>query len=296
MMIMLVLLSACSTVKPHYMEARRIDTVAAYQEFLRNHPESEFTTAAKTRIEEIKFEKAKSLNTVSAYEQFIDASHSELFKNYAHQLMQKIYETEYEKTKEIDSLEAYQAYFDKYPKSIFLTDCTMRIESLTWIKTIKENTAFSYYTYLNDCEACGRHDQEARTRLKNKIKNGVEVSLPSVKDMVEKILNRSDIVVIQKSSNSISTRTGSVSLENLMKAEEVLVSIAKEIQGISAADLAQGNFESVKKLRLKHRVAGENSNTVGFSTIMIYPEKNGPTDVIFIADGKGYLFQETDMK
>ena len=293
MVSILVFVFACSTAKPQYMEARRIDTIAAYQGFLKNHPVSEYSNTAKTRIEEINFEMAKSVDTLSAYEQFIDASDSELFKNYANQLILKIYEDDYQKAKTVDTLEAYETYLEKYPNSIFIAECQMRIESLIWNRTIKENTAVSYYKYIYNCSSCGRHEQEARNRLNKAIKFGARIDVSTVKSSVEKILKRSDIVVVQRNPKGITTQTGSMGLQNLMDADDVLVSLAKEAQAISSIDLAKGNYESVKKLRLKHRVAGNSFNAVGFSTIIIYSEENGPTDVIFLVDGKGYFFQET---
>lgn len=288
-----IFLFACSTVKPDYKEARRLDTIAAYQEFLRTHPQSEFTEAAHTRIDAINFEKAKAANTVLAYEQFMDSSNSDLFKNYANQFIIKVYEEDYKKTKEINTLEAYETYLKKYPKSIYSEDCTMRIESFIWNRTIKENTALSYYKYLNNCGTCGRHDQEAGRRFKTMIKLGLVIDLAVVQNRVKKILSRKDLVIVQKSPKGSLTRTGSMSLAELMEAEDVLVSIARDVQAIGANDLETGNFESVEKLRLKDREPGHRIHTMGFRTIIIYPEESGPTDVIFIADEKAYLFQET---
>jgi hypothetical protein len=293
LIIVLVFLLACSSSQPQYKEARRIDTIAAYQKFLSNHPSSEYAKTAKTRIEEINFEKAKGVNSVSAYQGFISTSNSELFKNYANQLIEKIYTHEFQKTKAIDTLDAYEEYIAKYPKSTYLEDCSIRIDALMWNKTIKENNALMYYNYVYSCDVCGRHDQEAKNRLKKAIKLGRVIDYVLTKKRVEKILNRSDIVVVQRGSNGISTQSGSMRLEELRDAEEVLVRIVMGEQTISSVDLAKGNYESVKKLRLKHRVPGNSLNTIGYSTIIIYAEKDGPTEVIFIADGKGYLFQDT---
>ena len=199
----------------------------------------------------------------------------------------------YTKAKDINSLEAYEAYIKKYPRSIYAEDCNRRIESLTWFKTIKENTVFSYYNYLNNCSVCGQHDKEARNRFSMKIKTGVAITLSSVKSKVEKILSRSDIVTIQRGPKGVAARTGSTHLENLMDAEDVLVSIAKDVQAISASDLEKGNFESVEKLRLKHPAPANGTSTIGFRTVIIYSQENKPADVIFIADGKGYYFQES---
>lgn len=292
-MSVLIFVYACTTAQSRYKEARSIDTITAYQEFLKSYPEGEFAETAKTRIEYKNFEKAKSVNTVSAYENFMDSSDSELFKNYATQQIRKIYDEGYIKAKEINTLEAYQAYIKKYPGSIYSEDCNKRIESLTWFKTIKENTAFSYYNYLNNCSVCGQHDKEARNRFRKRVTAGVAIKLSSVKSKVEKILSRSDIVTVQRGPKGVSARTGSMRLEKLMDAEDVLVSIAKNVQSISASDLEKGNFESVKKLHLKHRAAGSGNNSIGFDTVIIYSEENGATDVIFIAEGKAYYFQQT---
>jgi len=292
-MSVLIFIYACATAQSRYNEARSIDTIAAYQEFLKSYPEGEFAKIAKTRIENKKFEKAKSVHTVSAYEQFIDSSDSELFKNYATQQIEKIYEEDYIKAKEINALEAYQAYIKKYPGSIYREDCNKRLESLTWFKTIKENTAFSYYNYLNNCSVCGQHDKEARNRFGKRIKSGAVINLSSVKSKVEKILSRSDIVTIQRGPKGVSARTGSTRLEDLKDAEDVLVSIVKDVQAIRASDLEKGNFESVEKLRLKHPTPANGTHTIGFRTVIIYSQENKPTDVVFIADGKGYYFKES---
>ena len=295
-MSVLIFIYACSTAQSRYKEARSIDTIAAYQEFLKSYPAGELAKTAKTRIENKNFEKTKSVNTVLAYEQFMESSESELFKNYATQQILNIYEEGYIKAKEIDSLEAYEAYIKKYPGSIYAEDCNLRIESLTWYRTIKENTVFSYYKYLNNCSVCGQHDKEARNRLSKMLKFGVAIKLSLVKSKVEKILSRSDIVTIQRGPKGVVARTGSTRLENLMDAEDVLVSIAKDVQSISASDLEKGNFESVEKLRLKHPAQANEINAIGFGTVIIYSEKIGKTDVIFIANGKGYYFQEAGSK
>jgi hypothetical protein len=118
--------------------------------------------------------------------------------------------------------------------------------------------------------------------------------LAAVKNKVEQILKRSDIVVVQSRSNKISTKTGSMSIEVLSSADEALVSTMKEGKTISTVDLAKGSDATVKVLRLKNRVPMSSDNTIGFSTIIFYSEKNGVAEIIFVEDGRGYLFRETD--
>jgi outer membrane protein assembly factor BamD (BamD/ComL family) len=289
-----VLLLACATAKSQYEDARKANTISAYQEFLSKYPSGEYAKLAQTRIETLNFEKAQAVNSVDAYENFMLSSNSDLFKNYAIQRIKKIHGDEYLKAKEIDSVEAYDHYMTNYPKSDFLSNCVERIEYLEWSRALKRHDAVGYYKYLNNCSACGKHNQEAQKRFKDAVRTGEVVDLSLVKNKVEQILNRSDIVVVQSKSNKISTKIGSKRIEDLSSADEVLVGPKKGEKTIGAADLAKGNDASVKTLRLKNRVPMSSDNTIGFSTIIFYSQKNGETEILFIEDGRGYLFQETE--
>ena len=289
-----VLFFACATAKSQYEDARKIDTIPVYQEFLSKYPSGEYATLAQNRIEALNFEKAQAVNSVNAYQSFLLSSNSDLFKNYATQRIQMIYRDEFLKAKEIDSVEAYDHYMKNYPKSDYLPNCVERIEFLEWSRALKRHDAVGYYKYLNNCSACGKHNQEAQRRFTSAVRSGAVIDISAVKNKVEKILNRSDIVVVQSGSNKISTKTGSMRIEDLSSADEVMVSILKEEKTISAVDLAKGNYASEKTLRLKNHVPMSSNNTIGFSTIIFYSQENGETEVIFIEDARGYLFKETD--
>ena len=289
-----VMLFACATAKSQYENARKINTISAYQEFLSKHPSGEYAELAQTRIEALNFEKAKAVNTVDAYERFMGSSHSDLFKNYAIQSIQMIYRDEYLKAKEIDTVEAFDDYMTTYPKSNYLPDCMARIEYLEWNKALKRHDAVGFYKYLNNCSACGKHNQEALRQFARTVRSGAVVDLSAVKARIEQILNRSDIVVTQFGANKISAKAGSMRFADLASAKEVLVSLYKEGKPLNAVDLAKGNYASEKAMRLKNRVPVSENNIIGFSTIIFYPEKKGDTLIVFIEDDKGYLFRETD--
>ena len=289
-----VLLFACATAKSQYEDARKINTISAYQEFLGKYPSGEYAEMAQTRIEALNFEKAQTVNSVEAYESFLLSSNNDLFKTYAIQRIQKIYRDEYLKTKAIDSVEAYERYMTTYPKSDYLPRCLERVEDLEWGRALRRHDALGYYHYLNHCRVCEKHKQEARKRLTHYIKSGAVVDPSSVKDKIEKILNRSDIVVVQTGADKITTQTGPMRIEDLSSAAEVLVSIMTERKSVSAEDLAKGNYASVKTLRLKNRVPISEDNAMGFSTIIFYSAKRAATEILFIEGGRGYLFKETD--
>ena len=294
LLFVLVLVFACATTKSRYDDARKINTISAYEEFLSKNPSGEYAKLAQTKIEGLNFEKAQTANSVSAYASFINSSNSDLFKSYAIQRIQIIYRDDYLKAKESDSVEAYDNYMTKYPQSNYLSNCVERIEYLEWSGALKRHDAVGYYQYLNNCRSCGKHNQAAHRGFAGALKSGAVIDLSIIKYNIEQILSRSDIVVVQSGSNKISTKTGSMRIEDLSSADEVLVSIVKEEKPISAVDLAKGNYASVKKLRLKNRKLLTSDNAIDFRTIIFYSEKNGVTDVIFIAGEKGYLFKESD--
>lgn len=62
----------CATVKGDWEKAQRLNTVEAYQRFLNKHPQSEFSNGAKRHIMEEDWAKAQSLNAEKAYQQFLD--------------------------------------------------------------------------------------------------------------------------------------------------------------------------------------------------------------------------------
>ncbi len=62
---------ACASRQARWEEAELISTVTAYQQFLEQHPKSEFSVKAHERIKEIRWETAKSIDTKDAYEFFL---------------------------------------------------------------------------------------------------------------------------------------------------------------------------------------------------------------------------------
>ena len=295
LLFILLSLLACVTAKSQYEEARKVNTLAAYQNFLGKYPSGEYAQLAQNKIEALEFEKAQAVNSVEAYETFMSSSNSELFKNYAIQRIQKIYMDAYLKAKTLDSVEAYAHYISHYPKSEYVPRCVERIENLEWRNALKRHDAVGYYKYLNNCSACGKHNQDAQKRFKGAVKAGKVTDLSAVDSKVHQILKEDNIVVMLTDSKKVTTKTGPVRIEDLASVEEVLVRIVKEKKTINAADLAKGTYASEKTLGLKDPVPISTKNTIGFSTIIFYSEKNEVTEIIFIEDGSGYLFKEAGL-
>jgi cell division protein FtsN len=70
-------LGACSRVKEDWKAAQAADTTEAYQDFLKQHPDSEFGVAAQERVRQLAedrdWQAAAKADTLDAYQQFVAA-------------------------------------------------------------------------------------------------------------------------------------------------------------------------------------------------------------------------------
>jgi len=67
--LLLVIISAC--VSTAWKNAVKGNSIAAYENFLRRYPQSEFDNEARRKLEAFYFYKAKNTRTIGAYEEFI---------------------------------------------------------------------------------------------------------------------------------------------------------------------------------------------------------------------------------
>jgi hypothetical protein len=70
-------IAGCSRVKEDWKAAQTTDTTEAYQDFLRQHPDSEFGVAAQERVRQLAedrdWQQAAKADTLDAYQQFVAA-------------------------------------------------------------------------------------------------------------------------------------------------------------------------------------------------------------------------------
>ena len=64
--------AGCVTIKADWEKAQKIDTANGYEEFLKNHPKSEFEENARTSLITKRWEETQSIDTISAYKRFLD--------------------------------------------------------------------------------------------------------------------------------------------------------------------------------------------------------------------------------
>lgn len=126
-------LSGCASMESRYGETRSLDTIAAYEDFIRSYPDSPFTKEARKRFQELKekeaFKDAETKNTKTAYEEFIDKYPNSKFAEKASERI-KSEETAFIQTIRIDKIQAFQGFKESYPDSEYLPIIKDRIEFL----------------------------------------------------------------------------------------------------------------------------------------------------------------------
>ena len=125
--VMISLLVGCAITKKDWQRAQRLNTIRAYQEFIKKHPQSRFTFAAQCRMEYLEWQKTKQLDTIEAYLKFISKYPNSEF---IHKAEARIEELDWEKAKQINTIKAYRLFLRMHPYSKFTSEAINRIAKI----------------------------------------------------------------------------------------------------------------------------------------------------------------------
>lgn len=153
----IIILAGCESMESRWQDAQSKNTVEAYENFIKDYPESPFDEEAKGKIIELQFESAKEKNTILAYEEFIEKYPESSFIEEA---QSKITELQYEIVRQKNTTEDYKKFIEQYPLSSYAKDAQNEILNIfaNEIRTSKS---------LKDKEAIENN------MVKNILENGV---------------------------------------------------------------------------------------------------------------------------
>lgn len=143
--ISVLVIIGCATMKGDWQNAEKQNTVQSYQEFLREHPDSEFSLEAIRKVEELEWNRSKRKDTIDSYESFFKKYPDSRFTSYA---KDRIVELKWDRTKQQDSIKAYQSFLNEYPASKYEQQAKETLEELEWKATQESKTIEAYEKFL----------------------------------------------------------------------------------------------------------------------------------------------------
>jgi len=145
---LLIIFFVCSNPEKEFNKAKQVNTIEAYNGFLEKYPETEFSQAAKDSIIRIEFEKAIKTHTIEIYNEFLEKYPQSSFNQAVKDSIIKI---EFKKVVEANTISEYRSFLSNHPNSDYQKTIEDKLSKLM-PKLLKANQAFQIFNNLNNQE------------------------------------------------------------------------------------------------------------------------------------------------
>lgn len=141
----LMFVSGCVSVSSRWEETQRMNTVGAYESFLREFPNAEYSSQASARIEELKFDNAKRAGADAAYRQYLRDYPSGRF---AEDARKAIIAIAFEQASQRNTVEAYEQFQKRHPQSELAAQAGQKVRTLRLAEARQAGTVAEYEQFL----------------------------------------------------------------------------------------------------------------------------------------------------
>ena len=162
-------LVGCATVRKDWEYAQTVNTVQSYQDFIRKHPQSEFSREAYNRIEKLDWQRTQATNTIDSYSRYLSHYQDGKFSSLA---KERIDELEWKRAESEATVQAYLKFINDHPKSKFVSQAKLDIEkqeAKEWEKVNKNPSIEGYTDFLKlfpqTAAILGEVDERKKNRL-----------------------------------------------------------------------------------------------------------------------------------
>jgi len=118
----------------HWEVARAANTIAAYEEFLRNHPSGKLADQARIRLELYSTQRdwqiARTTDTIPAYEEFLSKHPSGGLADQARIRLEELYsiQRDWQTARAADTISAYEEFLSKHPSGELADQARIQLE------------------------------------------------------------------------------------------------------------------------------------------------------------------------
>ncbi len=147
--LVLIVVYGCATTGNRWQEVNRLGTIEAYEAFLKQYPNSEYSSQARSKLaalyEEKDWNRVKQQNTIAAYESFLARYPKGVFAKAANSNLETLY---YDNAKAKDDLNIYADFLRRYPNSVYKNGVLSRVEAILFQRAKSINTLAAYEDFL----------------------------------------------------------------------------------------------------------------------------------------------------
>lgn len=138
LILVVIALAACSSVEKDWQDARQVNSLEAFNEFLQNHGDGPFADSARTVIEILMWQEAQTQNAVNGYESFIEAYESGPYTEQAVAALRVLEDREWEKVLGDNSIESFETYLNVFPEGQYVGLARGGIDGLRFMARLRD--------------------------------------------------------------------------------------------------------------------------------------------------------------
>jgi len=130
-----------------FKNAQQINTIAAYDKFLKENADSEYVPKVIEMREKLWFENSKIKNTINSYSRYLKEYPSGKFVNEA---MQNIEYLWFKRSKKCNTIDSYDSYLKKFTNGKFVNEAKQTKELIWFARSKEDDTIDSFNSYLKE--------------------------------------------------------------------------------------------------------------------------------------------------
>lgn len=227
-LVLLVVLSfgGCATMQSRWKDTEAINTISAYEEFLRRYPQGTLANEARSRIEKLYFDQAQAKNTIAAYDEFLRRYPQGRLADDTRSRREKLY---WKDTEAINTIAAYEDFLRRYPQGTLAGEARSRREKLyavmikDWENAQSANTVSAYKQFL-ELYPTGEFSEKARSYLTEQRLEGwvQKVDISSNTFTIKTAMGKQEILSLDQETQ-VNEKDKILSVENLKNGDSVSI-------------------------------------------------------------------------
>jgi outer membrane protein assembly factor BamD (BamD/ComL family) len=143
-------ISALSQSKKKWEQTQTLNSISAYEDFIVKYPKGKFIEEAKLKLAKLELLAAKKQNTIAAFEDFIKMTSNEQLKAEANSQIDRIRteETSFTKAKGSNTIAEISSFISKYPNSVYNKEANQILEKLYFEQSFTSGSLIALHDFL----------------------------------------------------------------------------------------------------------------------------------------------------